>query len=185
MKLFDSLPSSRDSGVALSAMPRGRCASARAGGFTLVEALVVVTIIGILGAFAVPAFQEMIRRGQLTATTQNLLADLRFARNEAIRQGTSASLVENGGAWQVLVGGQVLQQRQASSSITLTLNPAGNIINFQPRGSVTVAVDISLSHNDAHNDAKVKHRACVRVSRAGNATVSPSDRIEVDCTVWP
>lgn len=54
-------------------------------GFTLIEVLVVVTIIGIAGAIVVP---QMMRAGslQIQAAARMVIADLLYAQNEAIAQ---------------------------------------------------------------------------------------------------
>lgn len=62
----------------------------QARGFTLIEALVVMTISAILVAMAVPAFQSIIRSSRISSASNSMLAALDLARSEAIRR---ASLV--------------------------------------------------------------------------------------------
>jgi type IV fimbrial biogenesis protein FimT len=66
-----------------------RCPSrppGRAKGFTLLEALVVLAVLGVLVALAVPALSGMQARHQLQAQAEGLLDSLVLARSEALRR---------------------------------------------------------------------------------------------------
>ncbi len=53
---------------------RGRCVPAGSGGFTLIELMIVVAIVGILAAVALPSYQNYVRRGQLQEAFTQLSA---------------------------------------------------------------------------------------------------------------
>ena len=59
-------------------------------GFTLIELVIAIVIIGILAGMAAPSFRSFLRSSQLSAAANDLLADITFARSEALkRQGGS------------------------------------------------------------------------------------------------
>jgi type IV fimbrial biogenesis protein FimT len=60
----------------------------RERGVTAIELSVVVTILAILAALAGPSFVGMIRSNQVSNAVNTFMADMRFARSEAIRRGS-------------------------------------------------------------------------------------------------
>ena len=69
--------------------------SRRQSGFTLVELLVVVSILGLLAALALPSFQPIIERWRVKATIEELQGSLYFARSKAIAIGGNIAIVKN------------------------------------------------------------------------------------------
>ncbi|MEA3106747.1 MAG: type fimbrial biosis protein FimT, partial [Gammaproteobacteria bacterium] len=56
-------------------------------GFTLVEMMIVVSIIALLLAIGVPSFRYVTTSNRASTEINGLLGDLQFARSEAIREG--------------------------------------------------------------------------------------------------
>lgn len=56
-------------------------------GFTLIELMMVIVILGVLIALAAPGFHELIARWRVIETTESLQSTLYFARAEAIKRG--------------------------------------------------------------------------------------------------
>ncbi|MEN9373142.1 MAG: type pilus assembly protein FimT [Pseudomonadota bacterium] len=56
-------------------------------GFTLIEALVVMGIVGIMASMGIPWFISIVKSSVITSNVNGFLADLRFARSESLRRG--------------------------------------------------------------------------------------------------
>ena len=70
-------------------------------GFTLVELIVVIAIVGIIASMAVPSYQDTLERNRLKEAVESLKSDLMFARTEAIKRSSNinVSIDINGSSW--------------------------------------------------------------------------------------
>lgn len=64
----------------------------RQTGISLLEVMVVMTIVGILSAIAIPSFLTTIRNNRLTAYTNDIITGLTLARTEALKRNLPAAI---------------------------------------------------------------------------------------------
>lgn len=71
----------------------------RARGFTLVEMMVVVALVAILGALAVPNFRDLLLNQRLASNTSDFVAALNLARTEAMKRSQRVRLLPRNQDW--------------------------------------------------------------------------------------
>ena len=80
----------------LSSTPECRDAkpNPRAGlaGFTLIEMLVVIALISVLAAIAVPSMRDFIANSRMQGPVQQMLRELAYARSEAVKRAKNVAL---------------------------------------------------------------------------------------------
>ena len=64
-------------------------------GFSIIELMIVITIIGVLAGFAIPSFNEMIANNRRTTVVNELLSNVMLARAEAAKRGQTVSICAN------------------------------------------------------------------------------------------
>lgn len=61
-------------------------------GVTLIELMITLAIFAIIGAFAMPSFQQMLLNNTTTARANEFLVDLNYARSEALKRGMTVEV---------------------------------------------------------------------------------------------
>lgn len=66
--------------------PRSTC---KFRGFTLVELMIALAVLGVLLALALPSFTDMLRNGKVRAAAETVLFGIQLARSEAVKRNGS------------------------------------------------------------------------------------------------
>lgn len=120
---------------------RNRCRHRRchAGGFSVIELIAIVTIVGILLAVGIPSFQSLIQRQRLTTTANALFMAVNLARSEAIQRGTRVDLVPAGDGhswndgWVIFVDANGNRRPDAGETIVFTHDRVDRDLRITPR----------------------------------------------------
>lgn len=156
-------------------------------GFTLVELLVVVTIVAILLGIGVPGFGSVIASNRLKATSSNLHLSLLKARSEAVKRNTSVTMERIGATWE---GGWVvdetagiaacklnlslcLSHQGAVNGVAITGAPASVV--YQRTGRTTAGVDVDFEVNDVPDKLPATRSRCVTTSLSGMPSVKEGE----------
>ena len=71
-----------------------------AGGFTLVELMVTLSVAAILAAAAVPSYRSFIGSQRVRAASFDMTSVLLQARSEALKRNRAVTVTATGGSWQ-------------------------------------------------------------------------------------
>lgn len=144
-------------------------------GFTMVETMVVVMILAILAAFAAPAMKDLIRTQRVRTAAYDLLADLTFARSQAITKGHNVAFASTAASTNWATG-YALTDTTASPNVTLRSHSAvdpsiaftadQSTLTFDRSGRISVGtVSFNIAPTDA--TAPATEKRCVRIDPSG------------------
>ncbi len=116
-------------------------------GFTLVEAMIVICIMAVVAAIAIPQFQKMAINGNLKAAAKDVLSDFSSMRERAISENANFSIVFNIGSNNYTVPGLASPKTPTyfANDIRVDSTSFGSTITFQTRGTTSPPGDKTIS----------------------------------------
>jgi len=144
--------------------------SYRQGGYTLIEAMLVLAVLGVLMVMAIPNFMNMMEKRRVMAAAEAIYSDLRWARSESIKRNLRVRIRFNeGGNWSYTINADPT----GVNTLLKTVNGSGfpstsvhvtfedNYTTFNPvRGTVrNGSVYLSSSHYSARVSLSTLGRA--------------------------
>lgn len=97
-------------------------------GFTLIETLVIVFIMGILSAIAVPSFLALLERAKLNSAVAEVRGALQEAQREAIRKSKPCTVTLNTAERKVTSPCLVTGDRTLPEKVAMVTNISANVI---------------------------------------------------------
>lgn len=114
-------------------------------GFTLVELMVTVSVLGILIALAAPSFQSLIERVRIEGQVNKLKNDMSYARTEAMRTGQTVHICKRAGTSTTACGTGSLNNWEQGWLIFADLSTPPN--NRIDTGETALRIGDPLSNN--------------------------------------
>ena len=118
--------------------------SAKNAGFTLIELVVTIAIVGILATIAMPSFNSTITSNRLTSYANDLIGAINLARSEAVKRGVQVTILSNSGAasdwdagWTVFTDSNVIGVIDGSDTVLRTYPPLINGYTLRTGGNYT------------------------------------------------
>lgn len=122
----------------------------RESGFTLFELMIVIAIIVILSAIAVPNFKSWRDNANLRGSAFGLKSDLEMAKVRAIRGGGDVTVSFSKDAYEIKqsAGAGIIMSKKLNS-VEIITDPSGYSIVFNNKGMSQQAGKIELKNSES------------------------------------
>ena len=156
----------------------------RSRGFTIIEVMIVLAMVGVMVAIAAPNMRDLIVRMRLKTAASDLHTDLMMARSEAIKRNAGMQIVPAdatnwAAGWSVRVqsSGVVLNTQQAHPAVTFTTTNAAYTatpvaaVTFSGMGRETGSAGAGIAFVISSAAFPGMRARCVVIDPSGRAAV--------------
>lgn len=155
------------------------CNMIKAGGFTLMELMITVVIVGILAAVAVPGMAGWFGKKDLDSVSRTMFSHFQLARSDAVRNGRQAQIrIDTANDWydirysngDVIVSQTTMPQGIDIVSSTFPLSATMNTTGITSRGFATQQGEVRISSANAPAADNVR---IVEMTLGGTVRIRP------------
>lgn len=148
-------------------------------GFTLIELMVIIAIVAITAAIAVPNFTNLIRNNQVQAKADELSSLIQYARSEAVTKRTDVTVEAKPAdkKWVVTAGTTELRSLDYNPA-QADIKPTNNSLTFNARGTANRNVKIGICR-----DADKANGYMLEVMHSGATYLYPRGKQDTAGTV--
>jgi len=160
-------------GAPVKASCLGRSVVAR--GFTLVELMTVLAVLGVVAASAVPGLRSFAASQKVKSLSYDMTSDLLLARSEALKRNVSVRMTATGenwaSGWTLTAGAENISTRNpAHESLSFAASPVvPTVITFDVNGRVSAPstqMRMTVSVTGASADSA---KRCIQLDLSGRA----------------
>ena len=144
----------------------------RAAGFSIIELMITVAVLGVISAAALPSLKTMIQNARLTATANDLMADIAGTKTESSKRRARVVICPN------TTGVNVNTQCQASPSATSWANGWIAYVDANSNTTYDTGDTIVRVHEAMPTDVTVYSTATSLVSRPVG-TITPTTTFKI------
>lgn len=132
--------------------------ASRQAGFTLIELMIIVTLMGIFAMIAVPSFTQFIANNRTQSLNNETVALLQFARSTAVERRTLIKVCPGEEKWSVkedcLASTKALRTMELPAGSTIDIS--ANELTFRYNGTGTAASLFICRGDDAANGYSIE-----------------------------
>ncbi|WP_418643337.1 GspH/FimT family pseudopilin [Stutzerimonas kunmingensis] len=152
-------------------------------GFTLIELMIIVALLGIFATIAVPSFTQFINNNRTQSVNNEVLALLQYARSTAVSQRTTISVCPDDDVWSVKENGCNSTDTLRGMEVVggASINASLEEIDFRHNGSSGTPVTIlTCRQGDFVNGytIKVASAGSIRTYPRGKSGAGDSDNMD-------